>query len=205
MATAYTSWLKIDTAASEFILRCTRAMGPLGFMRDEPLDAPIPEEFLPSERLKKELDDARVELVRLSVLTAEQAETEARAEYDRAVVQIQEARYAIAKQRAVYERMLALISAWKPPEEILPLRKYMLGQLHGSIQFDCPVEGAVECYPPDFHSLKLGKEWRDDRLASLTKKVERLTREWDEEIARTNLRNLWLRKLRESLAGLPKP
>lgn len=43
----------------EFAMRCARNFGALIMMRDEPLDAPIPEKFEPSGYYKKEYEKAK--------------------------------------------------------------------------------------------------------------------------------------------------
>lgn len=64
MPTGYTEAVQSGevTEFRDFALRCARAMGALIMMRDDPMDAPIPDEFKPSDWNRKQLDKARFRL-----------------------------------------------------------------------------------------------------------------------------------------------
>lgn len=51
-----------EVSFPEFATKCARAFGALVSMREEPLDAPIPEEFKPSSYHVEQLEELRNEL-----------------------------------------------------------------------------------------------------------------------------------------------
>ena len=65
MPTGYTATLmEKGQDFPDFVLLCARAMGATIMLRDEPLDAPIPE-FQPSDYSAKQLEESKEELARL--------------------------------------------------------------------------------------------------------------------------------------------
>ena len=74
-----------DITFEEFALRCARAFGALISMRDEPIDAPIPERFEPSDYHLKELEKAKKRLKEVKKWNEETAEQEAVRAYQEAL------------------------------------------------------------------------------------------------------------------------
>ena len=62
MPTGYTAKIADGQTFEEFILSCARAFGALVEMRDEPADAPIPEEFKPSAYHTTQIGVARAKM-----------------------------------------------------------------------------------------------------------------------------------------------
>lgn len=200
MPTGYTS----DVATGEitdlrtFALLCARGMGALVTMRDEPLDAPIPERLEPSTSYRDEkLAELRTELAVVSALTYE--ECAAQQEYEIAEAQRRRTQYVEdrARQRDRYEAMLAKVEAWRTGAE--GIRGFMLSQLRESIRFDCGGD-----YLPSVPEPMDPVEWREARLVKLRKDIAYHEQERAQEIARTEERNRWLKALRDSLP-LPEP
>lgn len=140
MPTGYTSELHDgEQTFTDFVLTCARGMGALITMRDEPMDAPIPDEFTPSMRYY--LDSKASAEARLEALRAMTPEDIFRAnQNDRAAVLAERAKEAVKRHdmRKRYEAMVAQVEAWEPPtEDHVGLKKFMLEQLHESIRFDC--------------------------------------------------------------------
>lgn len=46
-----------------------------------------------------------------------------------------------------------------------------------------------------------GPQWRDKTIAFIKREIDYHTTERDKEVARTDCRNLWIKQLRDSLAG----
>ncbi len=164
-------------------------------MRDDPMDAPIPDEFQPStEYYDKSEADARAQLLKLERMTPDEFNREARAERDAGMKSWQERRERRKAERVRYESMIAKVEAWTPPSaEHVGLKEFMVKQLRESIEFDCS-----EKYddPPKFRT---GEEWRVEKIKSCRHDIEYALQHRKEEIERTAGRNLWIRQLRESL------
>lgn len=107
MATGYTYKVKEGKASlREFILDCSRAVGYLVVMRDEPSDAPIPDEFKPGLYHPEELANARKELRRAKSMTLEQAESEAERKYRSQMAEFRKSKKEDVQTRKNYESML---------------------------------------------------------------------------------------------------
>ena len=196
MPTGYTADVakRDDMTFNEFIMNCARAFGALVLMRDDPADAPIPDEFKPSDYHEKEILRLEQELRAVSVLTNEAALDRAKAENNSTVEQHRQYRSDRAQQRERYENMLRHVRAWKPPTpEHNGLKRFMIEQLVESIKFDCGI------YHEDLVPPVNGEQWRADKLASITKSLAYHRKENAEEIKRTRERNEWVRALRKSL------
>jgi hypothetical protein len=198
MPTGYTAGVadgKI-TAFQTFALQCARAFGATILMRDDPMDAPIPESFEPSAFYAGELAKAQDELARLRSLTPDEAararddaHAEAVASWIRRVAERTETRNR-------YNAMLAEVVKWEPPTtEHVALKEFMLQQLHESIRFDCNDSWDAEPTKPSAH------EWLADRIKRAEDNIERYTTEHANEVERTQGRNAWIKVLRDSLTG----
>jgi len=70
MPTGYTAKLmESGQTFQDFVMQCARAFGACVMMRDDPMDAPIPERFEPSDYNVKRLAEAKAELVKLQAMT----------------------------------------------------------------------------------------------------------------------------------------
>lgn len=176
-----------------FALLCARAMGACILMRDEPLNAPIPEEFKPSDYHERCLATAQAELKRVKALTPAEADAEAAKEHEERCAAHREIRERQALVRQRYEGMLAKVEAWEPPgDDHANFKKFMQDQLHESLRFDTGFDS------PD-PAPRSGAEWRQEKARSLLSDIEYHAKHHKEEVARTNSRTLWLRQLRDSL------
>ena len=195
MPTGYTAAVADGTVVDlrSFALQCARGMGALVTMRDEPWDAPIPDELKPSTAYYDELlTKAQSELGLLSMMS--DLECAAAQERERAERAEWQAKYAedTRAQRARYEAMLAKVEAWGTEAE--GIRDFMLSQLRQSIEFDC------RDYEPEPVPVLSASEWRAARMAKLTEDIRYYEAQRAAEIARTAERNRWLSALRDSLA-----
>ena len=194
MPTGYTADLYEgkEVTFEEFVMKCARAFGALITMRDEPLDAPIPEEFQPSDWHLKELEEARQRLAEIQSWDEEQAEQEAKKAYQEAVRRRNEVIARNIQIRQRYEKMLVQVQAWIPPTpDHRGLKNFMIDQLKKSIEFDCS-------YVPDEPEQLSGAEYKQQQIAKVQRDIEYHTKEYEEEVKRVQ-ENEWLRALRESL------
>ena len=181
-----------DIAFEEFVLKCARAFGALIDMRDEPMDAPIPERFEPSDYHLKELEKAKRRLKEIRKWNEEKAEQEAERAYREA---LKERKEFIKKNKLIrkrYEDMLSKVREWKPPTpDHVDLKKFMIQQLEDSIEFDC--------FIPEMPQRLSGEEYREQQIRKALSDIEYHEKEYAEEVNRVCEKNKWLLLLRESL------
>lgn len=194
MSTAYTAVIKDGATFEQFMMRCARAMGGCIAMRDDPLDATIPERFEPSSYYAKRREEQRAGLNALHAMTPAEAEVAAAREYAEACASHKQRAEDRATLLNQYNAMLAQVVQWTPPTaEHEPFKEFMLKQIQQSIEFDC----CNRFDPPP--TSKTGEEWWSDKFSATIDAIRHSTQEYQEEVARTESRNQWLRALRESL------
>ena len=194
MPTAYTDCIKDDATFEQFVWRCARAMGALIDMRDEPLDAPIPERFEPSDFYLDRLERARAELNAVALMTPAECERAAADEYERVAGSVTESQIRDEVLALKYQSMIDRVTAWEPPTpEHEGFRKFMLDQLNESLKWDC---GHTSDRAPE---RLAGPEWQARRMAALERDIEYCERHHREEVERVEARNRWIAELRASV------
>lgn len=199
MPTGYTSDLTLDTSFRDFAMRCSRAMGAMILMRDDPLDAPIPDEFQPSDYHLKAIDDARSKLAAVSEMSITDAQADLEKHNAAMLKSRKESRDRDVKQRAIYERMIAQVETWTPPTaDHVNFKTFMLDQLRESFRFDCHDDKA-DSY--DYYKSFDGTadQWREELRSKASRDVSYHAAEWEKEQQRTRERNEWVRNLKQSL------
>lgn len=182
------------TELKDFAMYCARDFGALISMRDEPMDAEIPEQFEPSTFYKDKLDEAVEKQKKLLAMSPDEAAAEALADFDRQLAARVKATTEMEEERSRYLDMLAKVQAWKPPtKEHKGLKAFMVDQLKQSIEFDCNPHWSREI------KLSSGEEYRQQMLKACEASIERYTDEHQEELERVANRNAWLKALRDSL------
>lgn len=196
MPTGYTADLYDgkDVSLPDFILGCARAFGALIEMRDDPKDAPIPDEFTPSTYHRDAIEKAQRRLVELAEMTTEEQERQSEAEHRKAVLAWKERRKESFERRRRYEAMLRQVQCWTPPTpEHSGLREFMVEQLEKSIEFDCSTrydDAPLALAPGAWWTAQIERAQRD---------VEYHSKHDAEERERAAGRTEWVRALRESL------
>lgn len=180
------------TTLRDFALQCARAFGALITMRDDPMDAPIPERLEPNFSFYEgALSKARADLARLSAMSlveAREAQAAERAE------QLAERERYISEREAEFGRVRAMRAAtaeWTPDPDCADLKAFMLDQLDSSLEggpYAMPL-------PPE---VEVG-EWHKNAIEDAGKRIGRYEAEIAKEISRTAGRNAWLDALRRSL------
>jgi hypothetical protein len=194
MPTGYTAEL-CDKGQSfeEFVWRCARAFGALILMRDDALDAPIPDAFKSSNYAEKSLKEAEASLERALTMTLKDAERESAAQYARRVDETRESNARTAAIRKRLEEMRARVDAWKPPtKDHEGLRDFMLKQLDETIRFDgSESEMPTRQKPEDWlrDHIEHSRRWMEVSLESARKERES-----------TDSRNAWIADLRKSVS-----
>lgn len=197
MPTGYTAKLNEgEQSFEDFVWGAARAMGAFVTMRDDPADAPIPDEFTPDTTFyDRRLAESRALLDEVRSMSVEEAEARAGVDYAEAC---EHATERATKDKAIrdrYERMLRRVRAWTPPTaEHIGFKKFMTEQLEESIRFDT---GYAH---PDPVRLT-GAEWIEQHRAQAVKDLEYHTAERLKEIDRARGRTGWTKALRDSLAA----
>lgn len=178
----------------DFAMLCARAFGACVMLRDEPLDAPIPE-FQPSDYNAKAKAEAVKKMQDLAVMPDSE-----RIEYGktRRAEAIASAEEWLAREKAGNERLEKMrkeVSAWQPPTpDHEGLKRFMLEQIDTSVN-------SLE-YIKDHLRSKKSKTpmdyYRDD-FAEAERSIEYHTKGDAEERERTASRNKWVADLRSSL------
>lgn len=194
MPTGYTAEIYEGKKVSfeRFAMKCARAFGACVTMRDDDMDAEIPNKFKASDYHDKELARAKKRLDDALTITPKQAAGRAVAQYDKLFKAHQEdvAEKLALKER--YESLLVQVRSWVPPtNKHREFRKFMADQLEQSIEFDCS--------PNDPPKVKTPEEWRADEIERAKWNVNYHAKEGQAERIRVAERNAWIRALRDSL------
>jgi hypothetical protein len=197
MPTGYTSIIeeRDNVSFNEFVWRCARAFGALIMLRDDPLDAPVPERFEPSDYYDKSLKEVEIDIQRLESLTSAERTAEGERLKIDAIKRGEEWLARDARTNARYNTMLAKVAAWQPPtSEHEGLKEFMSQQLTTSISSTKYIEAQLEGY-----RTKAAGEFFADVLSSARRRRTYLIEERQKEIDRTNGRNEWAAQLRQSV------
>ena len=198
MPTGYTADIaNKEVTFREFALTCARAFGATIDMRDESMDAPIPEEFKPGDYHSKKLVSLKDDLSKLESISAEDAKDLAEREYQENLKNHQD--FISKKQELAkkYNVLLEQAQAWEPPTpEHIGLKDFMVKQLQQSLDFDCDISGAARIYSLE---QKTGGLWLADKIAKVHEDIAYHTKGHAEDLAKTQSRNDWVKALRNSI------
>lgn len=198
MPTGYTAAIADDITFNDFVMNCSRAMGALILMRDEPSNAPIPERFEPTDYHAKKIEAAKAKLLELQGLSEAETIAAAQAAFDEETEARDSAMRKNDSLREKYTAMLGQVKAWETPTpDHDGFKTFMVEQITGSIDFDCSNSYYIDRKPV----LLSGDAWLAREMISANKDLEYHTAENLKEIERTEGRNKWLRELRVSLKG----
>ena len=194
MPTGYTQRIldaKTPLTLRQFTLLCARAFGALIEMRDDDLDAPIPEEFKPSDYHLKELDKAKSKLVRLSKWTKTQQKAFNVAERKKQVKRLKKSLATTEAENSRLSNMRELVTTWDCPFQLLTLKDFMMDQIKISMHTtEYETKALSEAEKADHYQTELRSAARD---------IEYHTERYAEEVNRIKERNEWIKQLRESL------
>ena len=196
MPTGYTSDLYEgkDIAFPDFVMKCARASDALIDMRDDSMDATIPEKFEASSYHTDQLEKAVADVARIKAWDDTEADSQSQLAYDRAQREYEGLLAGKAAMRERYETMLAQVKAWTPPtSEHRDLKDFMVKQLEESIRYDCSTD-----YLPVPECLT-GAAYKEQRLHSARRNVSYHTEHGEADKKRAEERTAWVRALRQSL------
>jgi hypothetical protein len=200
MPTGYTCIIDdhADVTFEQYVWRCARAFGALVLMRDDGMDAPIPEKFEASDYHVKALERDTAKLIELEGMKLAQAKVLAAADHEAALRRWEET---VVKESAIDARYQAIrekVEAWHPPSsEHVGLKEFMLEQL----KTGRPRTSADDPEP----TPKTAREWLDGQIKNVRWSVEYHTKELRKERERTDERNRWIAGLRSSVPYVKQP
>lgn len=196
--TGYTAPIADGIDFKDFIMQCARAFGALVTMRDEPMDAEIPEEFKPSDWHKDKLAEAEADYEKYKAMGLEEATVASKEEYQDELDHRKESIRKDGELKGKYLSMLAKVKAWQPPTpDHQGLKDFMVKQIEESIDFDCNHDDFYKRHPV---VLKPAKEWLADKINFCLRDIAYHTREMQAEEQRCAERTAWVQALRKSLS-----
>lgn len=196
MPTGYTAKLmESGQTFQDFVMQCARAMGACVLMRDDPMDAPIPERFEPSDYNVKRLAEAKAELARLQAMTNDEKIAFGESKKAESVASSEKWLAKEIEQNKRLEEMEAAVNKWTPPTtDHTGLKDFMLQQIGVSKNSTDYIEKSMaetrSKSPMDFYR---------EAVASATRDIEYNAKGHREELDRANSRTEWVRQLRESI------
>lgn len=193
----------------EFAKLCARSFGALVMMRDEPLDAKIVKDVEANDFYKKEITRKEKQLKKLLELkNPAEAIKFAKNEIKNKINEIEkfsdEEKERREKNAKILEKTLEKARDYNPQsEKHIEFKKFVVDQLESSLNYEIGTKnyyaGEVQ-YLKD--SLETPIEYLANRIDTLRKEISYHKEKEEEEIKRTNERNLWINQLFESLEGL---
>lgn len=197
MATSYTADLNDGKQVTfeEFAMKCARAFGALVEMRDDPLDAPIPDEFRPSNYHLEAIKAAEKRLSEVEKWSDARAEREAKKAYREELHSAKQYAEKNVKSGRAYTGMLKQVGKWVPPtKDHEGLKGFMVEQLTESLEFDC-------LHTPTVPQQISGKQYRAQLIKNARRDIAYHTKESKSEVRCSRERSEWVRSLRQSLNG----
>jgi len=195
MPTGYTADIKDGISFEQFALNCAKAFGACITMRDLPSDAPIPEEFEPSNYHADRLAEARRQLALYEAMLPEDAAQLSAAEYRDAEHSREKRLRDNLDTLESYREMLDRARIWiAPTKDHDGLKEFMIKQIEDSIEWDDSTEYLNKPTP-----VLSATDWLEAKKAKALKNIEYHKEENAKELQRTAERNQWVRLLRESL------
>lgn len=194
MPTGYTQAIINGADFKQFALLCARAFGATVLMRDEPMDAEIPEQFEPSTWHQERANEETARLHWLNTMSMEEAEDAAEDAYLTAMARYRQRIQEAEDTYRQYDTVLKAVLAWEPPSpDHIKLKEFMAEQITDAMDFDCDTDFIEQ--PP----VQNGEEWRQKELNQAAWRIDYHREEQAKEEQRTATNNEWLRLLRESL------
>lgn len=194
MPTGYGAMGEEGCTFEEFVWGCARAFGALVMMRDDPLDAPIPDRFQVDGYYATKTREVAAKLDSVQRMSDGQVVEEIERETREVLARNEEHTVRNREKKDRYAAMMKQVQAWAPPSsDHVGMKEFMIEQ----ITISDP--GGPYVVEPPTHDIRL---WRETKIAKLRQELEYYTEALAGEVERTNARNEWLRRLRQSV---PQP
>jgi hypothetical protein len=196
MPTGYTAELmEKGQDFDAFVMRCARAFGALITMRDESLEAPIPDEFQASTYASDALARAVGQRQRLEAMSNEERIRFGARERKNLLRSLKDAMAQHEAENVRLDDMAAKVKAWQPPSaDHKELKAFMLEQIktsrHDLTYYVRAMEEAEAKAPVTFYA---------DAAIRAEKDIAYYTEELKKDQKRAAERTLWVKQLRDSL------
>lgn len=188
---------KRKVSFEEYALGVARQFGACITMRDDPINAEIPERFEPSTYHQDAIDKARKRLVEIGSWDDGRWQDEADKSYEGELKRYHDS---LANKKAIkrrYEAMLAIARQYKAPTPgHEDFAKMLVEQLEQSIDWDCSTSYMTEPI------RKTASEFKADIVSELNRDIEYHGKQHRDEVERCEGRTQWVQQLRESLQQL---
>lgn len=194
MPTGYTAGVVDGTINSfeTFALQCARAFGALISMRDDPLNAEIPDEFKPDSYYQDEIKEIQDEIQKLHTMTPEEIKAACDKDLEERHNHKQESYDKAKLENDRLDKMEAAVKAWiAPSTDHAGMKDFMLDQLeisrHDLKYYNITIE------------YELPSQWMKRKTESLVKSLLYYQQEYEKEKQRCEDRTRWVKQLKESL------
>jgi hypothetical protein len=198
MPTGYTYDIPNGMTFEQFVLGCARAIDVLfSPMREEPMDAPIPEKFKVDPYYTRRVEEAKTELQKVINYTDAECEEGARIANQESMARVNEITTKELKSSNAYSDMLLKVLKWKPPSKLHEgLKKFMIEQLSQEISGATSV---IEDLNKQVPTPITAAEWKTNQIADAEHKLTNAEIKLQQEIEAVELRNRWVSDLKRSL------
>lgn len=205
MPTGYTYYIQSGkiTSGKEFLKLCTRAFGIAVDLKEESLDIPTPEKFKPDPYYKKSYDESVKSQNEIYNMTFEEAKNRMIDSYNNSRTSAIECVKKCKEEDEKYLKVKEEVEKWIPPtSEHENLKKFCLEQIDMSLN-----KSIYEFYEEELNkeldiSDKGVENYISELKKSVDKDVERTYKKWQEEIKRTEEKNLWMKLFLDSLENI---
>ena len=201
MPSGFTAKIEEGISFKEYALSCARNFGALIMMRDEPMDAPIPDKFKKDSYYQKSLEKAQNQLKKYQSFTLNDWRGEFEAYQVKTVERYLEQIEKNKNLRQKYENMLAKVREYEAPSpDHVNYKKFMETQILESIEFDC----MGDYYERELKELGRThwREYKDQMLGGAERNISCYQEQIDKDEERGEDRNEWIRLLKESLESV---
>lgn len=184
------------TTLHDFAWACARNFGALISMREEPMDAPIPDTIEPSPYYSDKLGQAQKRLQQLHTLAPSEAQRECQQAHSRDLARWKERCDSKAIQRTRYNAMFGQVKEWIPPtDKHIGLFDFMLQQLEDSTPHEM-----IGCADP-MPTIQRWPAWLAGAIAKAENDIRYFTKQANEEAERAQENSTWIAALRSSLTA----
>lgn len=197
MPTGYTEKLMSEgQSLPDFVMLCARAFGACILMRDDPLDAPIPEKFEPSDYHLKARAEAEAEVKRLEAMSRDEQQAFGEKKKQESIDYYREALAKNIRENQRLDAMRVEVENWQPPsKEYTNFKDFMLNQLDISKNNCRYYQDELDLAAHGIPFVVYAKA-----LAEAKRKVSYHAEEHQKEVERSAGRTKWIQDLRASLA-----
>lgn len=196
MPTGYTAKLiEKGQTFPEFALTCARAFGACVELRDESLDTPLPDAFVPSPYHANALKKARATLTRLERMTKAERVAYGVKQQKHLLASYRRGAASQQKQNAVLAAMEQTVASWHPPTpDHYDIKAFMLQQIDVSKSKSDFYENATK----EIAAITPFQYWADE-VADAKRSITRHINEMKKEKERAERNTRWIQALRNSL------